>query len=134
VNPHLFVYGSLLSAESHEMGRRLAREAVLVGAATLPGRLYQISWYPGVVDSSAPGELVHGEVFRLIDPAAALAWLDRYEGVTGGPAGGTARGEYARVERTVALATGEQLAVWVYLYQRDASGKRRIESGRWGER
>ena len=42
------------------MGERLRREARLVGEATIPGRLYKISWYPGVVASPEPGERVHG--------------------------------------------------------------------------
>ena len=41
MNPHLFVYGSLMSAAAHAMGERLRREARLVGEATIQGRLHR---------------------------------------------------------------------------------------------
>ncbi len=34
MNPHLFVYGSLMSTAGHPMGARLRAEARLIGAAT----------------------------------------------------------------------------------------------------
>ena len=63
---------------------RLRTEARLIGAATIQGRLYRVSWYPGVVDSADPGQRVHGEVYALADPVKALAWLDAYEGIVPG--------------------------------------------------
>ena len=50
INPLLFVYGTLLSSVDHPMARRLGREADLLGPATFAGRLYRVSWYPGMVD------------------------------------------------------------------------------------
>ena len=47
MNPHLFVYGTLLSAAGHPMGARLRREARLIGAAIDPGRLYRIELVSG---------------------------------------------------------------------------------------
>jgi len=134
LNANLFVYGSLLTAERHPMGERLSREARLVGAATLQGRLYAISWYPGAVDSADPGDLVHGEIFALADPAASLAWLDQYEGVTHGPASVTKPAEYARLEREVRLVDGSRRTAWVYLYQRPVDGRTWIAGGRWSAR
>src|SRR5262249_9649071 len=127
MNPHLFVYGSLLSAARHPMGERLAREACCLGDATLQGRLYRISWYPGAVEGGAGDERVHGEVYRLHNGAMTLKWLDAYEGL----AAGAGPGEYARRERPVRLASGEEIAAWVYLYCRDVSGLTRVPGGRW---
>jgi len=126
--PHLFVYGSLMSRAGHRMGRRLAREARCLGEASLRGRLYTISWYPGLVDAGGEDDRVWGEVFRLDDPARALAWLDAYEGIT---PGSPARGEYARLQRSVRLATGAELSAWVYVYRRDVAGLRPVPGGRW---
>src|SRR5262245_52285371 len=112
MNSYLFVYGSLLSTAEHRMGARLRREARRIGAATLQGRLYRVSWYPGAVDSTDPAQRVHGEVYALDNPKLALAWLDAYEGIV--PGRGEA-GEYRRVERPVQFATGAQTAAWVYL-------------------
>ena len=122
----LFVYGSLLSTTGHRMGARLRREARRIGAATIQGRLYRVSWYPGAVDSADPKERVHGEVYALEDPKLALAWLDLYEGIVPGEIG-----EYLRVERTARLVTGAETVAWVYLYQKDAAGLAPIPDGRW---
>ena len=54
MNPHLFVYGTLLSTGGHPNGARLQREARLIGEASLPGRLYRIERYPGLVEDSDP--------------------------------------------------------------------------------
>jgi gamma-glutamylcyclotransferase (GGCT)/AIG2-like uncharacterized protein YtfP len=128
MNPHLFVYGSLMSGAGHAMGERLRREARLLGAATIQGRLYKISWYPGAVASSEADQRVHGEVYALAQPSRALAWLDRYEGIA---PGATRSADYERVERPVRLASGEEIAAWVYLYRGDVAGLSAVPSGRW---
>jgi gamma-glutamylcyclotransferase (GGCT)/AIG2-like uncharacterized protein YtfP len=128
MNSHLFVYGSLMSTAGHRMGGRLHREARRIGAATMQGRLYRVSWYPGAVDSPDPALRVHGEVWALDDPDRVLAWLDEYEGIVLGPGEG---GEYRRLERPVRLATGAEMAAWVYLYQRDVTRLPAIPGGRW---
>jgi gamma-glutamylcyclotransferase (GGCT)/AIG2-like uncharacterized protein YtfP len=126
MNAHIFVYGSLLSSAGHRMGARLRREARRIGAATMQGRLYRVSWYPGAVDSADPEHRVHGEVYALDDPKLTLPWLDRYEGIVA-----DAGGEYRRLERPVRLTTGAQTAAWVYLYQREVTGLPFIADGRW---
>jgi gamma-glutamylcyclotransferase (GGCT)/AIG2-like uncharacterized protein YtfP len=128
MNPYLFVYGSLMSTAGHRMGARLYREARRIGAATLQGRLYRVSWYPGAVDTPDPAHRVHGEVWALDDPKRALTWLDAYEGIGPGRAEG---GQYRRLERPVRLATGAELAAWVYLYQWDVTRLPVISDGRW---
>jgi len=107
MNPHLFVYGSLMSSAAHQMGERLRREARLIGEATIQGRLYKISWYPGAVASGDPGERVHGEVYALDNPGRALAWLDAYEGIVPGKRD---QNEYERAERPARPASGEAIA------------------------
>ncbi len=110
------------------MGERLRREARLLGEATIQGRLYKISWYPGAVASRDRGERVHGEVYALAHPSRALAWLDRYEGIA---PGATRSAEYERVERPVRLASGEEIVAWVYLYRGDVAGLTIVPDGRW---
>ena len=128
MNPHLFVYGTLLSTAGHPKGARLQREAKLMGTAAIRGRLYRIKHYPGLVEGTDPNNLVHGEVYALNNPATALTWLDAYEGIQ---PGAHDRNEYERVERPVRLASGEQLTVWVYLYRVDVAPHRLIPGGRW---
>ena len=129
MNPHLFVYGTLLSTAGHPNGPRLQREARLVGEASIAGRLYRIKHYPGLVEGTDSQERVHGEVYVLNNPVSALKWLDAYEGIV---PGALDRNEYERVERPVRLASGEQITVWVYLYCKDVARFRLIPDGRWG--
>jgi gamma-glutamylcyclotransferase (GGCT)/AIG2-like uncharacterized protein YtfP len=127
MNPNLFVYGSLLARAGHPMGKRLAREARRLGEACLAGRLYRISWYPGLVEETS-GERVHGEVYALDDPVRTLRWLDAYEGVAEGGAQG---GDYARAERMARMAHAGEVRVWVYLYRGDITGLTVVPGGRW---
>ena len=128
MNPHLFVYGSLMSTARHPMGERLRAEARLIGAATIQGRLYRVSWYPGVAASTDPEQRAHGEVYTLDDPARALAWLDAYEGIA---PGSREPGEYIRAERPVRLASGQEITAWAYLYQKDVSRLPIVADGPW---
>jgi gamma-glutamylcyclotransferase (GGCT)/AIG2-like uncharacterized protein YtfP len=130
----LFVYGTLLSTAAGTLGRaqrqRLAREcAPAIRAGTVPGRLYDLGRYPGLVETGSASEIVHGEVLELTDPERTLRWLDAYEGIV---PGAHPHNEYERCERPVTLtATGESVTAWVYLYRRDASHARLIADGRW---
>ena len=128
MNPNLFVYGSLMSTARHPMGERLRAEARLIGPATIQGRLYRVSWYPGAVESADPQQRVHGEVYALDDPGRALAWLDAYEGIV---PGNEAAGEYQRMQQPVRLATNAELAAWVYLYRNDVTAFTSVPDGRW---
>ena len=129
MNPLLFVSGTLLSTVDHPMSRRLAGQADLVGPATFQGRLYQVSWYPGLVDG-AEGEVVHGELHRLRDSEGALACLDEFEGVTHGTSSVTDPDDYERVEREVQTEAGRRTS-WVYLYRGDWSQLRQVSTGKW---
>lgn len=124
MNPFIFVYGTLMSHTRTEKALQLGREADVVGPATIAGLLYRISWYPGLVEG--PG-LVHGEVYKLREPARSLVWLDAYESIVPG----RADNEYERVERMVQLDAGNGLTAWVYLYRRDVSAAERVAEGRW---
>ena len=128
MNAQLFVYGTLMSTARHRMGERLRAEARLIGAATIQGRLYRVSWYPGVSETTDPEQRVHGELYALGTPSHALAWLDAYEGVA---PGSRESGEYTRVERPVRLDSGEEVTAWVYLYCKDVSQLPLVADGRW---
>jgi gamma-glutamylcyclotransferase (GGCT)/AIG2-like uncharacterized protein YtfP len=128
MNPHLFVYGTLLAAAGHPKGERLRREARLLGAASIPGNLYSLGGYPGLVEAADALGRVHGEVYALDSPATSLEWLDAYEGIV---AGAYSQNDYERVERPVHLATGAAVTAWVYLYRKDTRRLQAIPDGRW---
>jgi gamma-glutamylcyclotransferase (GGCT)/AIG2-like uncharacterized protein YtfP len=128
MTPHLFVYGTLLSRARHPMGARLRREARLLGAATMPGRLYSLGRYPGMVEAAGADRLVHGELYALNTPAVTLKWLDAYEGIV---PGNPELSPYARVERAAHLVSGETLDAWVYLYRKSVKTQPEVPGGHW---
>jgi gamma-glutamylcyclotransferase (GGCT)/AIG2-like uncharacterized protein YtfP len=130
---HLFVYGTLMSAAIGTMGKaqrdRLQREGRGLGAATMHGaQLYHLGRYPGLIESGDPGHIVHGELIALANPHITLRWLDDYEGLVPGDHD---QNEYARLERPVLLANGNELPAWVYVFLRDVERYRLIAGGRW---
>ena len=122
---HLFVYGTLRRSADHPK-HGLILPATFIGPGRFPGRLYDLGSYPGVVASDDPADRVHGEVYRLHDPAATLARLDVYEGCGAANPPPT---EYARSEETVRSSDGEAIRAYVYLYRWPLGGARRIVSG-----
>lgn len=110
---YLFVYGTLRRHRRNHNHEILAKLAEFKGEGTYQGKLYAIDYYPGVVPSSAPEDLVRGEVYRLKDPKAVFKLLDYYEGF--GPEFYSPT-EYVRTLEKVTLATGETLSAWIYLY------------------
>jgi gamma-glutamylcyclotransferase (GGCT)/AIG2-like uncharacterized protein YtfP len=132
MNARLFVYGTLLSTACHPMGVRLRREARLLGEASLPGRLYSLGRYPGLVEAphirSLAQSLVYGELYALATPAVTLGWLDAYEGIVPHQSD---RSPYARVERPVHLPSGGTVSAWVYVYLRSVRGRPVVSGGRW---
>jgi gamma-glutamylcyclotransferase (GGCT)/AIG2-like uncharacterized protein YtfP len=129
MNPHIFVYGTLLSGAGHPKGAQLGREARLLGAATIQGcNLYSLGRYPGLIETAEAQGLVHGEVYALNSPTTSLKWLDAYEGIVPGNSGPN---DYERVERTVRLASGGAIAAWVYFYRKGVAERQPIPDGRW---
>lgn len=132
---HLFVYGTLMRrARRSRLGRamraRLAREALWLGEAKMPGRLIDLGAYPGLVEDTS-GASVAGEIWRLRDADAVFRWLDPYEGIRPGAGAAGRPGEYARVAASACLAGGRVVDAWVYVVRGSAAEARPIRSGRW---
>lgn len=122
----LFVYGTLRRTGGSRMHRLLARHGDLIGDATYQGRLYRVSYYPGVVPSDDPADLVRGEVYRLRNPDPVLRRLDDYEAC--GPRFRQPT-EYVRVSQEIRLRDSQSLSAWVYLYNRPVRTLRRLPDG-----
>lgn len=104
----------------NRFSRYLARNALLLGPATLAGRLYALPRFPALRPPQAAGDIVQGEVHRLLRPAATLPVLDAYEDA-----------RYRRVQREATLEDGRRLLCWVYEWTAPLPEHRRIASGRW---
>ena len=118
----IFVYGSLrrnAAGESHP----LLREGRFLTAATVPGVLYRVSWYPGLVGDEASESRVHGELFELPAERAAamLAALDDYEG-----------GGFGRQQMRATADGNAPRDCWVYAYVGSTHALSLIPSGDYG--
>jgi gamma-glutamylcyclotransferase (GGCT)/AIG2-like uncharacterized protein YtfP len=117
---NLFVYGSL-RRDATGRPHPLMATASFIGAATVVGRLYRVSWHPGLILDPAAGR-VHGELFRF--PAgseAALAALDAYEGEM-----------FSLTAVRAQLNTGEPLDANTYAWRGDPARATLVADGDWG--
>jgi gamma-glutamylcyclotransferase (GGCT)/AIG2-like uncharacterized protein YtfP len=131
----LFVYGTLMRGFDHPMSRLLSRSADFLGEARCRGRLYRlkhyrIKYYPGLVLSDDPADIVFGELYRLRAPEELLRELDAYECCGEGFAQPT---EYIRQMLAVTL-DGNTAEAWTYIYNWPVADLPRIASGRFLER
>ena len=134
---HLFVYGTLLSRATNQMGEamriRLSTEAQLLGSAKVFGRLYNLGAYPGLVLPQSSGEdapsgaTVAGELYHLPTIAATLKWLDVYEGID--PAAPD-QGLYVRQQADVVKANEQPTTAWLYRL-RQVPASRPLPHGDW---
>lgn len=125
----LFVYGTLMHGYDHPMAKLLSDSADYLGPASMPGRLYLIKHYPGLVEAEGPAERVFGDLFRLHRPRELIAQLDDYEDCGEGCA---QPAPYRREILPVDLA-GEAVEAYVYIYNFDVSRLPRIASGRFAD-
>ena len=121
----LFVYGTLRQGSGHAMVEWLVRASEFVDAAVFQGKLFMVASYPGAVESEDPADRVLGEAYRLLRPLTLLRRLDEYERCNPH----NADAPYVRRIKPVRLASGAEVAAWVYLYNRPTAGLERITSG-----
>lgn len=115
----LFVYGSLRPSLARGRPLELVADLEHRGVASVPGDLYDLGDYPGLV----PGDgRVWGDLLRPPD-AERLALLDDYE-ECGGP-----NPLFRRVVLTASRGDGSCCPVWAYRYERSVAGGRRIPGG-----
>lgn len=125
---HLFVYGTLMATTRHPMAHRLRSESVAMGHGAIQAKLFHLGRYPAAVPSNAPGDIVYGEVVRLLSPERSLAWLDEYEGCA---VLQPRPHSYKRAIVNVRLITGEQRRAWGYFYNLPVRLTRLLPRGRF---
>ena len=121
----LFVYGTLRRGTGSEMHRILAHNGKFLGGATLQGKLYRVGFYPGLVPSEDPRDIVYGEVYKLRRPDFVLSVLDGYEEC--GPR--FREPAFIRREQAVKFKSGEVMSAWVYIFARPTNALQIIKSG-----
>jgi len=127
---HLFVYGTLRPASAPPALAPLLRAASNLGAASIPGLLYDFGSYPGAIapPRASPQFRVHGEVLELAGLGSHLPELDAYEGFD--PAS-RETSLFVRAPCIAQLRSGPALRCWVYLYRGMPPAHAHIPSGRW---
>lgn len=118
----VFVYGTLRRGEANHF-RMATAEFVSIGQIT--GRLYQISWYPGLILDEA-GDEIAGEVYSV--DSEMLGNLDSFEGISAGDTQGC---EYRRVATTVMAPDGGTFTAWVWEWLAAISESQRLHHGDW---
>jgi gamma-glutamylcyclotransferase (GGCT)/AIG2-like uncharacterized protein YtfP len=103
----------------------LAKHALLLGAGTVRGELYNLGEYPGLVLRRDTTSLVKGELYEISAAwlESTLRVLDEYEGLG---VGSPLPHEYRRELVTVTLGDGRQLQAWAYVLNRSLEGLRRM--------
>jgi gamma-glutamylcyclotransferase (GGCT)/AIG2-like uncharacterized protein YtfP len=96
----LFTYGTLM--RGFRLHRLLAGRAEFLTHGQVPARIIDLGSYPGAVPD--PEAAIHGEVYRVVDPALWAA-LDSAEGP-----------QYHRRVVTVRSEAGRELAASIYWY------------------
>jgi gamma-glutamylcyclotransferase (GGCT)/AIG2-like uncharacterized protein YtfP len=100
--------------------------ADFVDYAVFQGKLYDLRYYPGVVESDNYEDKVQGELYRLKNHEILLNILDKYEGCSKDdplPA------EFLRKKLTVTLTNNKKVRAWIYLYNLPSHGLSIIPSG-----
>ncbi len=87
------------------MGQWLAQQAKYIGNAKIKGELYQVSYYPALVQGE---RWIEGDVFLC--PPQVWPVLDEFEGIT------DSSPEYSRRLMPVWCDDGQYLEAWVYWY------------------
>lgn len=105
--------------------KQLRGQSTYLAKASLPGRLYQIGWFPGAISEPQGTERVWGELYRMHQPAYLLPVLDDYEETADS---GSGAGLFVRKVVPVSCA-GQTLSCWVYLYNGPTDSIPQIKSG-----
>lgn len=123
---YLFVYGTLQKESQNNMSKYLAEHAELVSRGYIQGKLYKISWFPGVVESENPSDRVYGSLFKISDITNIFKALDDYEGID---YTSTDPDLYKRMIVSVFLPGTSEIKAWVYFYNQSVANCERIVSG-----
>jgi gamma-glutamylcyclotransferase (GGCT)/AIG2-like uncharacterized protein YtfP len=113
----LFLYGTLLPGLTPRSVVAVVARLRPLGPATVPGRLYDIGPYPGLVPDASGQTRVTGKLFAVRDDEL-LQVLDDYEGT-----------EFRRVPMTATRPDGEAVECEVYEYVGDVSRAEPIAGG-----
>ena len=122
----IFVYGTLRKESSSSMSQVLGSHCDFYSPGNMQGKMYEVLGYPGVIESDNPEDVVYGDVYKIKTPEILLPIIDEYEECTDSF---TQPHEYIRKKMPVSLPEGRSISAWIYIYNHDVAGFKRIKSG-----
>ena len=125
---YLFVYGTLQQELDNEMSKFLIQHSETTGNGFVFGKLYRISWFPGMVLSNDKTDKVFGSIFKLNDYQKVFGVLDGYEGFD---KHNPKSSLFIRTKTIAYLENNKAIKTWVYLYNRTIDNEEQIYSGRF---
>lgn len=111
---YLFVYGTLRKNYQLKLKNTVADDIKYFGQAKIAASLYDLGRYPGAIKTSEKSEVI-GDVFEISNPERVFKILDKYEG-----------DGFVREKDKVRLRSGKSMQAWVYWYDNETEGKRKI--------
>jgi gamma-glutamylcyclotransferase (GGCT)/AIG2-like uncharacterized protein YtfP len=120
----VFFYGTLMTPFNRTGRLRLDQHLAFRGRGSIAAALFDLGIYPAAVP--AEDSLVHGEVYELTEPFAALRALDELEGYRPGEPESSL---YTRMRTRVSMDDGSAVDAWAYFYNAPLGRAERIESG-----
>ncbi len=109
------------------MAARLRAIAKFVGPATVPGKLYNLGYYPAAILDGGARTRIQGEIHRLMSPRAGLKILDIYEGCSPHDA---MPWLYRRELVAAQLLWGQSVLTWIYVLNQPLRRKVQLPMGR----
>jgi gamma-glutamylcyclotransferase (GGCT)/AIG2-like uncharacterized protein YtfP len=123
---YLFVYGTLRKHGGSDFHFLLSKHSEYAGLATFQGKLFNIAYYPGVIESTNPNDQVLGELYKLNQPEHLLSTLDDYEECSFNH---PIPHEYVREQKAILSQHLGLIKSWIYLYNYDPSTLEHIRTG-----
>lgn len=123
-SPYIVLYGSLMSSFPMQQDLGLHNNMTLVGPCELPGKLYDLGEYPGLIGGSDGNYLVSAELYHFSGQETLTA-LDDYEDYK------PDNEQESLYVRTLVNLYEPSLQAWVYIYNRDVLESNLIKSGSW---
>lgn len=124
----IFVYGTLRKQRAANMHHLMASHCEYFAGGTMQGKLYEVSGYPGAIESGDSSDRVFGELYILLDKKLVLSGLDDYEECS---AWYPMPHEYRRKQIPINITGGGSVLSWAYLYCYDVSNLKQIVSGNY---
>ena len=126
MSPLIFFYGTLMTPFNRPGRIRVDSQLTFKGHGSIVAALFDLGMYPAAVPADHNDTRVHGEVYKMANPAAVLHVLDEIEGYRPTEPDASL---YTRGLAQVTLDDGCVVDAWAYFYNAPVRDAARIECG-----